>query len=112
MGAKEAVQEMKEALFVQKGMGNPPTSLPADYRRPMTLCEIVSRACLVECLNQTYHLQGPDPPDPDFQGSLDALDVLEVDAFPPASTSWLSPEQKKLLRHADRVARSTRCFGA
>ena len=50
------------------------------------------------------HLQRPDPPDPHLEPALDALDVVELDALPPAAPGGLAPEQQQLLGHADRVA--------
>jgi DNA topoisomerase VI subunit B len=52
----------------------------------------------------TYHLESPNPPDPDFQLALNAPDILQLDTFPPASTCRLPPEQKELLRHPHGIA--------
>ena len=51
------------------------------------------------------HLQRPHPANPhlQFSPSRQALDVLELDALPPAAARRLAPEQQQLLRHADRV---------
>lgn len=51
------------------------------------------------------HLQRPHPANPDLElgPSGQALDVLELDALPPAAAGRLAPEQQQLLRHADRV---------
>lgn len=55
-------------------------------------------------ISSTYHFERPDPSDPHLQLAFDAADVLELDAFPPASASWLPPEEKQLLGHTERVA--------
>ncbi len=49
------------------------------------------------------HLQRPHPPDPHLQFALNTVDVVQLDALPPASTCWLPPKEEQLLRHAHRV---------
>lgn len=49
----------------------------------------------------TYHLECPDPSNPDLEFALYSFDVLKLDALPPASTSWLPPKEQQLLRHAN-----------
>jgi hypothetical protein len=51
----------------------------------------------------TYHFQGPHSSNPDLQSSINALDVIKVNTFPPATTGRLSPEEQKLLSHTDSV---------
>lgn len=51
----------------------------------------------------TYHLQSPDSPYPDFQLALNPSNVVQLNAFPPASASRFSPEEKQFLRHSDSV---------
>lgn len=52
------------------------------------------------------HLQRPHPADPhlELRTGLETLDVLKLDALPPAPTSRLAPEEQKLLGHADSIA--------
>lgn len=52
---------------------------------------------------RSYHLQRPHPPNPHFQRTLDALNVLQLDAFPPTPPGRFPPKEQQLLRHADRV---------
>ena len=52
----------------------------------------------------THHLQRPNPPDPNLQLPLHALDIVQLDPFPPAPPRRLPPEQQQFLRHADGVA--------
>jgi hypothetical protein len=49
------------------------------------------------------HLKGPYSSDPDLELAFDACDVLELNTFPPASSSGLAPEEQKLLSHANSV---------
>lgn len=51
----------------------------------------------------TYHLKCPDSANPDFQCAGYTLDVLKLNAFPPASSGRFAPEQEQLLCHADSV---------
>jgi hypothetical protein len=57
---------------------------------------------LSQC-NRTHHFQRPDTPDPYFQFSFDTFDILQLDALPPTSSGWLSPEQQQLLSHTNGV---------
>jgi hypothetical protein len=50
------------------------------------------------------HLQRPHPSNPYLQLALNTLDVVQLDALPPASPRWLAPEQQQLLRHTHRIA--------
>lgn len=50
------------------------------------------------------HLQRPDATDPHLQLALNALNILELDALPPASPGRLTPEQKQLLGHTHRIS--------
>lgn len=79
---------------------------PGPYRRPMTLCHQASlaRHQPADPLQETHHLKRPDTSDPDLQLAFHTLDVLQLDALPPASPGWLAPEKEQLLRHADGVA--------
>lgn len=71
-------------------------------RRPMTLCSRLSTWIGIEGKRRTtHHFESPDSSDPDFKGALDAIDVFEINAFPPATTSRFPPKEKKLLCHAD-----------
>lgn len=56
----------------------------------------------------TNHFKRPDSPDPDLQLALHALNVVELNTFPPASPCRLAPEKKQLLCHSDGVAVSGR----
>ncbi|CAF3642287.1 unnamed protein product [Fusarium graminearum] len=49
------------------------------------------------------HLKGPYPSDPDLEFALNASNVLELNALPPASASGFAPEEEKLLGHANSV---------
>ena len=49
------------------------------------------------------HLKRPNSSDPHLKWSINALNAGELDALPPAATSWLAPEEKKLLCHANSV---------
>jgi len=51
----------------------------------------------------TYHLKRPHSPDPNLQPAFHTLDIVELDALPPAPSSRLSPEQQQLLCHANGV---------
>jgi len=51
----------------------------------------------------SYHLKRPDSPDPDLELSLNAFDIVQINAFPPAASGWLPPEEQKLLSHAYSV---------
>lgn len=55
-------------------------------------------------LSKTYHFQGPDPPNPYLQFTLDAIDVVQLHALPPTSSGRFAPEKEELLRHAHRAA--------
>lgn len=57
------------------------------------------------------HLKRPDSSDPNLEWSINALDAVELDALPPAAASWLAPEEKKLLCHANSVGLSTADIG-
>lgn len=46
------------------------------------------------------HLERPHPSDPHFERPVYPFDVVQLDAFPPATTSGLSPEEEKFLCHA------------
>lgn len=50
------------------------------------------------------HLQRPHAPDPHLELALDALNIVQLDALPPAAPGGFPPEQEQLLRHADGVA--------
>lgn len=50
-----------------------------------------------------YHLQRPHPSDPHLQLALNPPDIVELDAFPPASASRFPPEEQQLLGHSDSV---------
>ncbi len=50
---------------------------------------------------KSYHLQCPHAPDPHLEASLDAVDLVELRALPPAAARRLAPEEQQLLRHAD-----------
>ena len=51
-----------------------------------------------------YHLERPYPSYPHLEfAARHAFNVYQIDTLPPAAPSRLSPEEKKLLRHADRV---------
>jgi hypothetical protein len=82
------------------------------HRKPMTLYQIVSKmhraAYTQPSSRETHHLERPHSPNPDLQLSLHAFNVVKLDALPPASSRWLSPEQQELLCHADCIA--VRCF--
>lgn len=49
------------------------------------------------------HLEGPHSSNPHLKRSIDSLDILQVDAFPPAPPRRLAPEEKELLGHANGV---------
>jgi hypothetical protein len=49
------------------------------------------------------HLEGPYPSDPDLELALNTCNVLELDTFPPATASGLTPEKEKLLSHTNSV---------
>ena len=51
-----------------------------------------------------YHLKRPNPPNPNLQLALHALNTINLNTLPPASSSWFSPEEEQLLCHADGVA--------
>jgi hypothetical protein len=53
--------------------------------------------------SSAYHLQRPDSPDPHLQLALDAADIVELNALPPAAACGFPPEQEKLLRHPDGI---------
>lgn len=53
---------------------------------------------------ETYHFKRPDSSNPDLQFALDAFDVGELNAFPPASSCGFPPEEQQLLRHTDSVS--------
>ena len=55
----------------------------------------------------THHLESPHSADPDFQCTRYTLNVLELDALPPASPGGFAPEQQQLLCHADSVTVSS-----
>lgn len=50
------------------------------------------------------HLKGPYPSDPDLKLAFNACNVLELDTFPPATSSGLTPEEEKLLGHTNSVS--------
>lgn len=41
---------------------------------------------------ESYHFEGPDPPNPDLDLALNTLNLVEVHTLPPAAASRLSPE--------------------
>lgn len=49
------------------------------------------------------HLQRPHSPNPYLELALDTLDILQLDALPPAPSGWFSPEQEQLLCHANGI---------
>lgn len=49
------------------------------------------------------HFQRPHSSDPDFELAFNTLHVVKLNALPPASPRRLTPEQKQLLRHTNRV---------
>jgi hypothetical protein len=53
--------------------------------------------------HETHHLEGPNSADPNLECAVNAFDILEINAFPPASASGLAPEQQQLLCHADSI---------
>lgn len=80
-------------------------------RRPMTLCRHKVSIHIQQTLERgagvlPYHFERPDSSDPDLQFALDALDIGELDALPPASPRRFPPEEQQLLRHADGVCGS------
>lgn len=52
----------------------------------------------------TYHLEGPDPADPNFDFAFNSVDIVQLNALPPTSSRWFPPKQKKLLGHSDIIA--------
>ncbi|KAG7145985.1 hypothetical protein HYQ46_005233 [Verticillium longisporum] len=50
------------------------------------------------------HFQGPDTPDPHLELSLDTLNILKLNAFPPAPPGRFPPEKEEFLSHTNRVA--------
>jgi hypothetical protein len=52
----------------------------------------------------SYHFERPYPPYPHLQLALNAADIVKLNAFPPAATGGLPPEEEQLLRHPDSVA--------
>lgn len=50
------------------------------------------------------HLQGPHTPDPDLELALNTLHIFKLNAFPPASSRRLPPEEKQFLRHTNGIA--------
>jgi len=52
------------------------------------------------------HLQSPHSPNPNLEllALWEPLDIVELDAFPPASTRRLAPEEQQLLGHPHRIA--------
>lgn len=79
--------------------------------RPLYVLSYSSRRILTEADNT--HLKGPDSSDPHLEWSISALNAVELDALPPAAASWLAPEKKKLLCHANGVGTlSTADIGA
>lgn len=53
--------------------------------------------------SKTYHFKSPHPTDPNLDLPLNTFHFVKLDALPPASTGWFSPEKKKLLRHSNRT---------
>lgn len=49
------------------------------------------------------HLQRPYASDPNLELTLDAVDIVELNALPPASSRGLAPKQQELLRHTHRI---------
>lgn len=58
-----------------------------------------------------YHFECPHPTDPDLDLALNTVHILKLDALPPASPGWLSPEQKELLRHSNCIVVGGVSFG-
>lgn len=52
---------------------------------------------------KTYHFECPDTANPNLELALYAIDIIKFDAFPPASSCRLSPEEEKLLRHSHHI---------
>jgi hypothetical protein len=52
----------------------------------------------------TYHLECPNPSDPDLELALHTLDIFDLHALPPTSACWFPPEKQELLCHAYRIA--------
>jgi hypothetical protein len=48
----------------------------------------------------TYHLQRPNPSNPNLKFALHALNVVQLNTFPPTPPGWLSPEEEEFLCHA------------
>lgn len=69
--------------------------------RPLYVLWYNSRIVSTEADNT--HLKRPDSPDPHLEWSINAVNAVELDALPPAAASWLAPEEKKLLCHANSV---------
>lgn len=79
-------------------------SIPSSQLRIVTLSEFGTAEYLTQ--SNHAHLQGPYPADPhlELRARLEALDTLELNALPPTPASRLTPEEQKLLGHADGVA--------
>jgi hypothetical protein len=60
---------------------------------------------LARCIEwvESYHFQSPYTSDPDLDQSFDALHIIELNTLPPASSSRLPPEKKKLLGHTNCI---------
>lgn len=56
------------------------------------------------CGGLTYHLERPNPSNPDLELAFYTPDIVKLNTFPPATASWFPPEQQQLLSHADSVA--------
>jgi len=70
------------------------------------VAEVVSLAThrIREFRERTYHLERPNPPNPNLQPSLHPLHILQIDTLPPTPSRRLPPEKQQFLRHADGVA--------
>jgi hypothetical protein len=56
------------------------------------------------CWVSTHHFQSPNSPDPHLERAFDTINVLQIDALPPTSSSRFSPKEKEFLGHANGVA--------
>ena len=57
--------------------------------------------CTIRVAGNSHHLQCPNTPNPNLQLSFHTLDIIQFDAFPPASPRRFPPEEKELLCHTD-----------
>jgi hypothetical protein len=51
----------------------------------------------------TYHLQCPNPSNPNLKCTLNTLDILQINTLPPTSSCRFSPEKQELLGHTNRI---------